>query len=418
VIDEVVRELVAELRPGTDACTPAERIDRIAAMDCGVAMLQAALSVEVAAFADQRRREDIADGVASESAGRGAAIEIAMARRVSKATVDHHLAFAQPLIAEHPRLLEACLDGRVSQPAAKHIVKACEALDSDQRRAIDADLAALATERTPGQLMKDAARRVASIDPSAADRRARKARADKNVRAIVNGDGTGTLIANLPVEQALACWQTLDHEARARRSDGDQRSIRELMCDLFVERLTGQSDATDLRLEVGVVVAASSLLGADDQPARLTGHNGGDHGVLPAALARELATSDSAWWRRLVCDPVDGRLLSMDPSKRRFEGSLRRFMLYRDATSRRPFSDTAIHEIDHISRHVDGGPTVPSNGQGLGKSDHPIRDLPGWKVEAIDGDAANGVRWTTPTGHSYTSRPPPILGVGNIPRRE
>jgi Domain of unknown function (DUF222) len=418
VIDEAVREWVAELRPGTDACTPAERIDRIVALDRGVAMLQAALSVEMVTFAQQRRREDVADGVASDNAGRGAAIEIAMARHVSKATVEHHLAFAQPLIADHPRLLEVCLDGRVSQPAAKHIVKACEALDSDQRRAIDPDLAALATERTPGQLKKDAARRVASLDPTAADRQARKARADKNVRAIVNGDGTGTLIANLPVEQALACWQTLDHEARGRRSDGDERSIRELMCDLFVERLTGQSDATDLRLEVGVVVAASSLLGTHDQPAKLTGHNGGDHGVLPAALARELATSDSAWWRRLVCDPVDGRLLSMDPAKRRFEGSLRRFMLYRDATSRRPFSDAAIYDIDHISRHVDGGPTIASNGQGLGKSDHPIRALPGWKVEAIDGDAANGVRWTTPTGHSYTSRPPPILGVGNFPRRE
>jgi hypothetical protein len=42
-----------------------------------------------------------------------------------------------------------------------------------------------------------------------------------------------------------------------------------------------------------------------------------------------------------------------------------------------------------------------------------LLDLPGWASKAIDGDAANGVRWTTPTGHAYDSRPPPILGHGN-----
>jgi hypothetical protein len=418
VIDEAVREAVAGFRPGDDACTPAERIDRIVALDRGVAMLQAALSVEMATFARQRRRADIADGMPIDSAGRGATVEVAMARRVSKATVEHHLAFAEPMIADHPRLLEACLNGDVSQPAARNVVKACETLESDQRRAIDADLTALAMERTPGQLKKDAARRVAAADPAAATKRALIARAAKRIRPVVNGDGTGTLIATLPVEQAVAAWQALDHTARGRRADGDERSIRELMCDLFVERLTGQATATDLRLEIGVVVAASSLLGADDQPAKLIGHYGGDHGVLPAALARELATSESACWRRLVCDPLDGTLVSMDTRKRRFDGTLRKFLTYRDGTSRRPFSDTAINEFDHIVRHADGGPTNASNSQGLGKSDHPIRDLPGWKVEAIDGDAANGVRWTTPTGHSYTSRPPPILGVGNVPRRE
>jgi Domain of unknown function (DUF222) len=418
VIDEAVRALVSELAPGTDACTPAERIDRIAALDHTVNLVQAALSVETATYVEQRRREDIADGVPADSAGRGAAVEIAMARRVSKAAVDHHLAFARPLLADFPHLLAACLDGAVSQPAAKHIVKACEVLDSEQRRAIDPELAALAMGLTPGQSRKAADRLVASTDPDTAAKKARRARADKDVRAVVNGDGTGSLIATLPVEQAVAAWQALDHEARCRRGAGDERSIRELMCDLFVERLTGQSGPTDLRLEIGVVVAASSLLGADDQPAKLIGHHGGDYGTLPADLARELATSDSAWWRRLVCDPVDGTLLAMDPTRRRFEGSLRQFIRYRDGTSRRPFSDTPIYDIDHVTPHSDGGATTASNGQGLGRFDHHLRDLPGWKLEAIDGDAANGTRWTTPTGHTYTSRPPPVLGIGGVRRRE
>lgn len=232
----------------------------------------------------------------------------------------------------------------------------------------------------------------------------------------MHGDGTGTISADLPAEQAVACWQALDHQARCLRGEGDTRSIRELMCDLFVERVTGQAKATNLRLEVGVVVATSSLVGCDGQPGKLVGHRGGDHGTLLAELVRELATSDSAWWRRLVCDPVDGTLLHMDPTRRRFTGAIRQFLLYRDGGSRRPYSDAAIYDIDHLRPHADGGPTSIGNGHGLAKRDHGLRDLPGWQVGAVDGDTSGPVRWTTPTGHSYDSRPPPLLGHGNSRR--
>jgi hypothetical protein len=407
---------VTGLEPGTDACTPAERIDRIAELDHAINMMQVALSVETAAFAAQRRAEDLADGIPSDSAGRGVAVEVGMARRVSKAAVDYQLAFAEPLVEDHPQLLAACLDGKISQAAAKHAVKACEVLDSEQRRAIDGELTELAMTLTPGQLRKAADRMVAAADPAAALTRAQKARAAKDVRTFVNGDGTGTMIANLPVEQVVACWEALDHQARGMRGDGDDRSLRELVCDLFVERLTGQAKAAALNLEVGVVIGASSLLGVDDQPAKLTGHRGGDYGTLPAGLARELAASDIAWIRRLVCDPIDGRLLSMDTKKRRFTDALRKFVLLRDGTSRRPYSDSPIYDVDHIKPHAEGGPTSAANGQGLSVGDHHLRDLPRWKIEPIDGDAGNGVRWTTPHGQTYESRPPPILGLGNTRR--
>lgn len=408
-----MRALVAEAEAASDAWTPAERVDAIAELEAAIAMLQGLQNVEVAAYVDQRRAADLAAGLGGGSAGRGAPVEIAMARGVSRATVDYQLAFARQLVDDHPALLAALLDGQVSQSAAKHVVAACEPLDSEQRRSIDAELAELACELTPGQVRKAAARKVAAVDPEAAEKRAKAARARSAVRAIMNGDGTGTLTALLPAEQALACWQALDHDARGMRADGDDRSINQLMSDLLVERVTGQASATDLSLEVGVVISLTSLLGHDDQPAKLLSHKGGDFGVLPAALARKLATSHRAWWRRLICDPVDGRLVTMDTGRRRFDGALRKFIIYRDGTSRRPFSDSPIYDVDHIDRHVDGGPTSASNGEGLARFDHPIRDLPGWLVEAIDGDAAYGVRWTTPTGHSYESRPPPLLGYGN-----
>jgi hypothetical protein len=292
-------------------------------------------------------------------------------------------------------------------------VAACDVLDSEQRRAIDAELTQLACGLTPGDARKAALRKVAATDPEAAAKRARQAGARKAVRAVMHGDGVGSLSALLPAEQALACWQVLDQEARCRRGDGDERSIDHLMCDLLVDRITGQAKATDLNLEVAVVISSTSLLGLDDQPAKLVGHRGGDYGVLPADIARQLAASGDAWARRLVCDPIDGRLISMDTGKRRFTGALRKFICYRDGTSRRPFSSAPIYDIDHIIRHVDGGPTSAGNGEGVSKYDHVLLDLPGWASEAIDGDAANGARWTTPTGHVYDNPPPPILGYGN-----
>ncbi len=417
MIEDRARALVVDIQAASETWSPAERIDAIGELDAAIAMLQGLLNVEVVAFVDQRRMSDRAAGVGAGTAGRGAPVEIAMARGVSRATVDYQLAFARQLADDHPALLAACLDGQISQPAAKNIIHATEPLTSEQRRAIDGELAELACTLTPGEVRKAAHRKVIATDPEAAEKRAKAARARKAVRAIMHGDGTGSVSALLPAEEAVAVWQVLDHEARGRRSEGDERSINELMCDLLVERITGRSRATDLNLEVGVVISVTSLLGIDDQPAKLLGHRGGDYGVLPAGVARQLAGSESAWARRLVCDPVDGRLLFMDPTRRRFDGALRRFIVYRDGTSRRPYSSTPIYEVDHIDRYADGGPTTAANAQGLGKSDHPVRDLPGWAVAAINGDAGVGVRWTTPTGHGYESRPPPVLGWGNTKER-
>ncbi len=417
MIEERIRELVDDIRVAGESWTPAERIDAIAELESGIAMLQATANVEAAAYVDQRTARDRAAGVGTGSAGRGAPVEIAMARGVSRATVDYQLAFAGQLINDHPHLLAAFSAGRVSQAAVRHVVHETEPLTAEQRCAIDAELTELVCELTPGDARKAAARMVAATDPEAYERRAALARARKAVRAIMHGDATGTLSALLPAEQALACWQTLDHEARCRRGDGDERPLNELMCDLLVERVTGQAKATDVSLEVGIVVSASSLFGVDDQPAKLVGHQGGDYGTLPAGLVRRLAVSDSAWARRLVCDPFDGTLMSMDTKRRRFDGALRRFIIYRDGVSRRPYSSTPIYDIDHIRQHVEGGPTAATNGHGLGVGDHHIRDLPGWEVKVIDGNAANGTRWMTPTGHTYTSRPPPILGYGNTRTR-
>jgi hypothetical protein len=120
-------------------------------------------------------------------------------------------------------------------------------------------------------------RRVAAADPDGAAKRARRARAEKNVFHAKRPDTMGLLGANLPAEQAAACYEALDHDARGKRADGDQRSIAHIMCDTLVERLTGARRATDAyTIELQVVLTDEALLGTDTTTAELVGY-----GVLP-----------------------------------------------------------------------------------------------------------------------------------------
>ena len=52
-----------------------------------------------------------------------------------------------------------------------------------------------------------------------------------------------------------------------------------------------------LAFAIGVTVAASTLMGLDDQPGELDGY-----GPITAAMARRIAADPSATWRRLLTD--------------------------------------------------------------------------------------------------------------------
>jgi Domain of unknown function (DUF222) len=373
-----------------------------------VAAAQARHLVNVATYVTDESRVDRLEREEAGQAGRGACTEVALALRVSRAAVERQYALGMTLMEDFPQLLEAFLAGDVSQAACSKVVEGTEVISSDQRQAIDADVTADALQMTPGQLERALRRRVIEIDAEAADHRAAQARARKNVRPVMLPDGVATLSNLLPAEDVVAAWTALDSQARAMRADGDERSLRELTCDLFVERLTGtaRTPMTRQPVEVGVVVAATTLLGYDDKPATLVGY-----GAIPPDLARQLAGGVSAFGRRLVCDPIDGSLLSMDTKRRRFDGPLRDFLRRADPSCRQPVCGGPVRDMDHIKPNVEGGATSGRNGHGLCKPDHIVRHLPGWRLSKRFHPRSGRpiVVWHTPSGQCYESRPPPVL---------
>jgi hypothetical protein len=179
------------------------------------------------------------------------------------------------------------------------------------------------------------------------------------------------------------------------------------MADTLVERVTGQPNAADVNAELQIVMPLDALLDANNQmAAELDGY-----GPVPADLARDFLSTGNGrlWWRRLYAAPVGGPLVGGDPHRRRFDGYLRKLIMWRDQHCRDPFCDAPLRHIDHVQRHTDGGLTVYPNGRGECERGNYAREMPGWKVEVVttgfDG-RHHTVKITTPTGHSYLSRAP------------
>lgn len=151
-----------------------------------------------------------------------------------------------------------------------------------------------------------------------------------------------------------------------------------------------------------------ALLDVSDEPAHLS-----DFGPVPAELARELvagavASGDEVWLRRLYASPTTGELVAMDSRARLFPAGLARFIRLRDQVCRTPWCDAPIRHTDHVQRHDDGGPTSGRNGQGTCEACNHAKEAPRWRARpGPDGS----VTTTLPTGHTYSTRPPPTATI-------
>ena len=98
----------------------------------------------------------------------------------------------------------------------------------------------------------------------------------------------------------------------------------------------------------------------------------------------------------------------MDSRSRRFPDGLARLVELSDQSCRTPWCDAPIAETDHVEPAADHGPTTRDNAQGLCRRCNLAKQAPGWSAQR---DPDGTITTTTPTGHTYTSRPPPPLGT-------
>lgn len=383
------------------ALEEAKLVDHLTALErlkSGVAAAQARLTATLAA---RRSAREAAAGVPAAQRCRGLAAEVALARQDSPARGSRHLGLAQALVHEMPHTLQALTHGDISEWRATLLVRETAILSRPHRQQVDHELAGHlrgAGDRTVAARARAIGYR---LDPGSAVRRVRGTTADRRVGLRPAPDTMTYLTGFLPVAQGVACRVALEREADSRRAAGDPRTRGQIMADTLVERLTGRATAEGTPVEISLVVSDRTLLSGGHEAGHLEGY-----GPVPAALVRQITRdADRVWLRRLFTRPADGSLVAMDSTARRFDGTLRRFLILRDQTCRTPWCDAPIRHADHVVRAADDGATGADNGQGLCEACNYAKEAPGWLAESSPGPP-HLVRTTTPTGHPYESRAP------------
>ena len=87
-------------------------------------------------------------------------------------------------------------------------------------------------------------------------------------------------------------------------------------------------------------------------------------------------------------------------------------LVLRDDVCRTPWCEAPIAHADHTVPARDDGATSFRQGGGRCARCNYGKEAPGWMAAVLTG---HEIRLTTPLGHSYVSRPPPLLGWGAAP---
>jgi hypothetical protein len=396
------------LEPGVSApMSDAELIDAIVEQE-RLSRVHAARRARLVAELARRRPGD-ERGVSQEDVAlpisRWAPDELGCALGLSRLTAKVRLVEATRLEELFPQVFAAWEEGRIDEARARAVTEGTLCLTDEAARAVEPLVVTEAGEQTLAQLRGAVREAVLRVDPEGANRRHQAERRRRRVQVHAEDDGMATLRALLPATEAQAVWHMLTRLATSLEDDRtlDQRRA-DLVSDLLRGRLTLQAEGAEGSVPVPtsgtlvqVVVGMDTLTGASEQPARLVGY-----GPIPADLAREAALDGV--WRRLVVDPLSGALLDHGRDTYRPPKALADFVRARDQVCRLPIcSRRAVDsELDHRRRWADGGDTAAANLDSRCKQHHVLKEQPGWSVAAA-GDGQ--VTWTSPTGHTYVSRP-------------
>ena len=327
--------------------------------------------------------------------------------------------------------------------------------------AIDEQVVEAAQTRSPKQLSSWLLRLIVRLEPTAFERRHRRALAERRVTIFQGADGMGYVTGEVSAADAAAIDATLCAVARSLGND-DPRSQEQRRSDLFADLLlsrlciaeshsddnaewlemedidpeTGELLATQRRrvdvdgepieeplhaepgpppegpvrlapkhsrpLHIGVVVPLTSLLDLDDTPAELTDRSAS----IPAEDLRQLISEtlgpdptghDEVLFTRLLTDQ-GGRLLDTTELGRHPSRRLAEAIMMRAGTCSFPTCCVPADRCD-LDHHNPWphGATSAANTDPLCRRHHRAKTF-AWLASIRDGDT---IEWTMPGDHRY-----------------
>jgi uncharacterized protein DUF222 len=313
------------------------------------------------------------------------------------------------LTTRFPQTLKLLGAGQLSLPMARRLVESTVGLDDAAAVVVQHRVLARAPGQTFSQFAHAVRRAVIAADPRTADEQHTGAAAQRCVRVRPLEHGMAELWTINTADAISAAWTALTQAATKQPStvqEDGARLVDQRRADALVDLLTRAAASRPGRVPaVQVTVAASTLLGLDDQPGELAGY-----GPIPPALARAIAADPTGTWRRLVTDE-QGRLRDYGRTTYRPPVALADHVRARDGTCRFPTCNRrAPHcELDHILARNEDGTTSATNLHALCARHHHAKHEAGWTVTR-HGDTST--EWTSPSGHRYV-KPLDTLPVDN-----
>jgi hypothetical protein len=404
------------------AANDAERIERVALLERMKSACAGAQALETAEFRESQLTETEPARAAAAAEGRrvpnpesSIGAQVGLARRESPQLGRGKVRLALALIHDLPQTYAALCCGDISEARAEIVAIETSDLSREDRREVDA---AIADDLELGDhKLRDVLRRlVYRIDEAAVLRRRKRAHGERRVTSRRLSDGMASVSAIVSDTDAATIMHSLrdavdvDRAMEARRPTGDERSRGAQIADTFVDRLTNRLQGQRSPVAVKMVISAEALLGGDAEPAHLEGC-----GRIPAAVAREMIFASliaRTTIQRLFRSPDDGALVAMERQSRAFPPELRDLLFIRDGgTCRTPYCDAPVRHGDHPKPWRAGGRTSAANGQGLCEACNYVKESPGWRHRVVSEDFENHtVEVTTPTGHTYIAKAPPLPG--------
>jgi hypothetical protein len=299
------------------------------------------------------------------------------------------------LIESLPATLAAVEAGTVSWEHAEVIAKHSIGLERDALAKYDTRLAELATELNPKQLDAKARAQLELSQPATAVERAEKATTARRLFVDPGKDGMAYLTLHAPAPEVYLIVDRAMKLAKGLKSDGDPRSVAQLTVDVLSDLMINGEPSIPgatrgVRGRVHVMVPAMTILGIGQEPAILRGY-----GPIDPATATQL-TAEATSWRRILTDPITGRILKTDPRDYRPTQEMRdHARLVHPACVFTGCTTPSTHaDIDHSADFARGGATVDENLAPQCPPHHRTKHHVGWIVEQNDDDT---LTLTSPT---------------------
>jgi hypothetical protein len=392
----------------------AAAVDELRALEELSNALAARRARVTASFVAAQKADQIAQGVPAERVGRGVAAQVGLARRISPFEATRYVGQVQILTTELPETFARLEAGEVSEWRVLKVAEHTAWLSREHRLLVDAEIAPN-LHRLGTRAIVNRTRAIGyRLDPHGYMDRLQQAESERRVSVRPTMDCMATLATHVSMKQAVAGYASLSSYADLHVGIGDETRTRDqIMADTMIERITGQTTANAVPVEVNLIMTDQALLSYGDNPDEPVHLVGG--GTIPAELARRMVDdADTVFLRRLFTHPTTGQLAAMETKARLFTANQRKFLILRDQTCRTPWCDAPIRHADHITPADHGGETSIANGQGLCQACNHAKQAPGWHQQT---EPDGTITTTTPTGHRYQSHPPEPPGRGSSRER-